>query len=487
MSKLVRFMPEKRRKKARLRIPESHALYLCPNACGRRQGIRLLMNDQADHASFLTFSQADVVLGDYLAQIEDAVEEVVTRVRPRVLTLYVNCIDDFLGTDAAALVDGLSARFPDVRFLLSRINPVSEDVAAGVGAVAGNAQAGLYAALEPSAVCDAGVNAVGAYVALPRECELQDALSVAGAGPLRQLPACETFEEYARMADSRCTLSLSSVGDAAAADMEARLGMPWMRWHACYDLDELERRYARLAELLGGPALSCTAYRARAEGAVERARQAVGSLPVTVDTAATFAPFSLACALLRYGFDVHAVFALHTKAGDEDAERELVQRWPHVRVLRQADCRLQRDFGIPQENLAVGADAARLVGSRFVLDMYHDEGYFGFQGVERLMDDMARAVRTGAGFHEDEEGLLQNDGLPDDGAHGARAGGGASVRASTCGDDVRVCSGIEEACSAGEGRPCAGGRPDARGTVGASGLGAEPGCRPRSTGARKEA
>ena len=43
MANLAHHIPEQRAKST-LRIPESHDLYLCPNACGRRQGIRALRN-----------------------------------------------------------------------------------------------------------------------------------------------------------------------------------------------------------------------------------------------------------------------------------------------------------------------------------------------------------------------------------------------------------------------------------------------------------
>ena len=76
MSQLSYQIPDNGRKKTLLRIPESHTLYLCPGSCGRRQGIRALKNGEADHASFLTFSQADIALGDYIGMVHDAVDEV---------------------------------------------------------------------------------------------------------------------------------------------------------------------------------------------------------------------------------------------------------------------------------------------------------------------------------------------------------------------------------------------------------------------------
>ena len=117
MAELSYQIPEFGRAKRIIRIPESHALYLCPNACGRRQGIRALRNGEADHASFLRFSQTDIVSGAYEEQVLQAVGELLDALhpRPRVLSLYVNCIDDFLGTDEDLLAE-LRAAFPGMRF-----------------------------------------------------------------------------------------------------------------------------------------------------------------------------------------------------------------------------------------------------------------------------------------------------------------------------------------------------------------------------------
>ena len=419
MAQLAYQIPSGGRRRAILRIPESHDLYLCPNSCGRRQGIRALKNGEAEHASFLSFSQADVALGDYLHQIDDAVDAVLERVspRPRVLTLHVNCIDDFLGTDTDALLAELAQRHPDVTFLLARLNPIAADVRGGASP-AQVVQAGLYAPLVPvaSGEHDAGVNVVGTFARLPESSEVYDVLAALGtpADEVRDLLSCPTFADYQLMARSRLTLSVGHLGDGAAADMQERLGIPWMAWPACYDLDEIARRYARLTELLGAEAGGADAgsdkmgteaeacapglpasvagllanAREKAEAALARAREALGDMPLYVDTSASLMPFSLALALLRYGFNVRAVFALHSKGWDDDARRELEGGHPGVLVVTS------QGYDLPREAVSVGRDAAFLVRAHHLAGLYHDEGYFGFDGVARLADALVESLAT---------------------------------------------------------------------------------------------
>lgn len=450
MSQLSYQIPDNGRKKTLLRIPESHTLYLCPGSCGRRQGIRALKNGEADHASFLTFSQADIALGDYIGMVHDAVDEVLDAIdpTPRVITLYVNCIDDFIGTDGTALVEELSARHPGTRFLLSHINPVAADVR---GDVAVDIHTNHYAALEPAPYeeRDAGVNAVGGFVSVPDSCELRGYLEALGTPVLRELVACATFDEYSALARSRFNIAVSHLGQDACRMMEQRLGIPWMYWPACYDPDELARRYEMLGLALSvplfdsvtnekedttlpsqasasgagavlaagagaasGPAASEDASgstlpaalrlnaaenllrgaRARAVAATERALAAVGELPIVVDTCASLRPFSLALALVKAGFNVAAVFALHSKGNDAEPEEELTRDHPEIIVVRKQGLEAMAELGIPRACVALGRDAAFLLRADHSPDMYHDEGLFGYEGIEKLMDSIASCM-----------------------------------------------------------------------------------------------
>lgn len=397
------------RKKRTLRIPESHTLYLCPNSCARRQGIRALRNGLGDHASFLRFSQADVVTGAYEQQAIDAVGRLMDSLQspPRVISLYVNCIDDFLGTDVRALVEELERAHPTVRFVLSRINPIAADVRDP------NAQtihAQLYDLLEPAECVDSGITLLGNFESIPMESEFYSIVRDWGLGPMRQLFSCETFSEYERLAQSSVAISLSHLGDKALARFSDSLGACVMKWHATYDIARIAECYKTLlkcaghAPLEGGSAAEAYMLEehsaADARYAVECALRAAEGVSVAVDSSASMRPFTLALELLGYGFDVRAVFALHVKGRDDEAKQMLVNRYPHVIVVdRNASEALVgsdvRDASGGRPWLAVGGDAAFVLETPLVVDMYHDEGHFGYQGVTLLMRKIVTALREG--------------------------------------------------------------------------------------------
>ena len=393
MAQLMYQISTARRKKRSLRIPESHTLYLCPNSCARRHGLRAVRNGILDDVSFLRFSQADVVTGAYEARVFEACDRLLSALprRPRVIALHVNCIDDFLGTDARALVDDLSQMHPDVQFTLSRINPISGDVRKNK---LQGIHARLYEPLEPADVHDDGITLLGHFEPIPEESEFHRVAAGLGLGPVRQLFSCGDFAEYEALARSRIALSLSHLGDGALADFRTRLGVPGMRWHASYRIDDIRSRYRELAELAGG-SIDVEPYVRKAAHAVECARVAVGDAPVVVDSSATMRPFSLALDLLSYGFDVRAVFALHAKADDSDAARRLAAEHPEVEVVRSGGAEAVTGARRPSGGgpiVAVGSDAAFLLKADRFVDLYHDEGCFGFQGVVSLMDGMRAVV-----------------------------------------------------------------------------------------------
>lgn len=396
MAQLMYQISTAKRSKRTLGIPESHTLYLCPNSCARRHGLRALRNGILESVSFLRFSQADIVTGAYEGRVYEACDRLLAALprRPRVISLYVNCIDDFLGTDAKALLDGLSQQHSDIRFTLSRINPISGDVSKGK---LQNIHSRLYEPLEPMPCHDNGITLLGHFEEIPAESEFHRIVGELGLGPVRQLFSCKDFAAYERLARSRLAVSLSHLGDAALLDFEERLGVRGMSWHACYSADEVARRYSQLALLAGGE-IDVSPYLVEARAAVARARAELDGVAVALDSSATMKPFSLALDLLAYGFDVRLVFALHAKADDSDAARRLAREHPEVMVVRRggAEAVIGGDWRIDADCcIAVGSDAAFLLKTDRAVDIYHDEGFFGFQGIVALMDGLRVAAARG--------------------------------------------------------------------------------------------
>lgn len=402
MSQLSYSIPDVGRKKSQLRIPESHTLYVCPQSCARRQFLRAIRNGEADRVSVLKLAQADLVSGDYEAEVARAIEQLlqVLPKRPRVLQIIVHCIDDFLGTDGENLVAGLQEAFPQLRFTLMHENPISVDVDRNA---LSKMQSGLYALLDAPAKHDAGVNTLGSFEPLPAESEIVAFLDALGAGPVRHISSCNTFDEYQRMAASAVSISLDRRGDSTAQSLEERFGIKPLIWHATYSLQQVKHNYGQLLSLLGcsnfdAPAvqqaqevLEC-AKRA-AEQAIARARQVVRDTPLVVDSSASFSPCDLARELAECGFNVKAAVVFHMKGAEKEQELRLLEAFPNVQIIKDQSATTLQQSSALGDALSIGVDGEFLFGcSRVVRGIYHDEGAFGYQGIRKLMDLMVQAV-----------------------------------------------------------------------------------------------
>ena len=406
-------LAEGRRAKTVLRIPESHALYVCPAGCARRRAIRAMENGVDADCSYLVLDESDVVSGGYEDCIREAVDEVLSRTekRPPVVTVATPCIDHLLSTDLDGLCAELGEAHPGTFFLPNRLAPI------GVRGKKRPEALGAYTSLFAPLLARAGdrahdeghaggssrtgVTVLGSYTPLPATSEIHGALELMGALPVRDLVSCATYADYLALGSSRASLTVSHAGSGAARLLEERLGMPGMAWQACYGIDETLRRYRRLAEVLDwrdGDALAgfLAPFADRAGRERDACADALRGWAVAVDTSATMVPFSLALDLLDAGIEVRCILALHSKGNDE-REEELLESHPEVRVARTRDA-LGMLGGAPEADgrlIALGRDAATLLHTTRSVSIYHDEGFFGLDGIARLYGAMRSCVEEG--------------------------------------------------------------------------------------------
>lgn len=386
------YIPQNGRKKVTLRIPDSHSLYICPPACGRRSGIRAIKNGEKKHISFLYLTQAQLSSGEYETLIGDAVGELLSLLepQPRVIELYFNCVDDFLGTDEQALIHGLELRFPERRFVAMHINPIAyeEKVKPGMAL-----HAKLYTLLSP-AEKDAGINFIGSFVPLDEDNELFEVLSGWGVMPVRQLCRCRSFEEYEQLSSSSLNIVLHEMGSFAAQKLEERLGTPWLFLPASYRISEIRAQYAALARALGEPVpvLELDVYEKLLTDEAEKTVRKLAEREIVVDSGSSIRPCNLARGLLELGLNVRAVFLLHSKDSDAEDQRWLEENCPGVRFIRQESYEEILASGLSDKSVCVGYDSAYLLRSKSYVDVYHDEGLFGYYGLCKILRGLGECV-----------------------------------------------------------------------------------------------
>lgn len=387
---LTYFIPNHGQTKTSLRIPESYTLFVCPSACGRRHAIRAIKNGEKEQISFLYITEADVVSGQYEEIVGDAVHDLLTvqEFSIKAFIIYVNCIDDFLGTDEQALLQQLGDRFPALCFRVCHINPVAMDERIMPGM---RMHDQLYSFLQYSGKKDDGINFIGNFISIDQDCELFEVLSGWGIHHVRQIFECKTFNEFQQMADSRLDLVLMPMGVLAGQNMVKRLDIPCFYNPISYDIDEIVCNYQSIADLLGQECPDFQTEINRTLLSIKETLGHIGNMPVIVDSSATMRPFALARALYEYGFNVQAVFALHIKNADIEERDWLAENCPHIQIVRTGSYETILGYGFAKECLTIGFDSAYLLTARHMVDIQHDESFFGFYGIQKLLRLMREA------------------------------------------------------------------------------------------------
>ena len=384
-SGLSYYLPEVDKVHTVLHIPGSHTLFIGPSACTRRHAFHAMEYGDRRNVSFLFITEADVVSGDYENLVGDAVADLlaVLEPAPHIFLLAVFCIDDFLGTDEDALLARLEERFSDCRFAVDHIDPVTLGENPRKGMMKGHVN--LYTFLWPETEHDAGINFLGNFVSLDPACDFLSFLRDRRAGPVRELFSCRTFEEYQAMAKSRLAIGMRFVGEDTRSFMTDTLGIPYVYFPASYDAGVVARGYAEIAGMLGCAVPDLSEAVCAAERDARETAAFLNGMPVAIDSSAFLLPFSAAKALLGYGFCVRYIFrSRHVIPEQEISAYEEIAARGDVAVYRSDD---YANLGLPPvtECLAIGADCRRLLGANHFADVWHDEGYFGFHGIHRLM------------------------------------------------------------------------------------------------------
>lgn len=386
--RLAYYLPEKPRERTQLRIPESHTLYIGPPACARRHILYAELYGGREHCSSLCVTESDLISGDYEGMILNAVTELLELLqpRPRVLLLVFFCIDDFVGTDEAALLAALEEHFPEQVFAVDRVNPISVRSTAE-NTVMSKQFLQLYRFLRPETEHDRGVTFIGNFVPLAADCELNRWLQHWGFSDVRELFRCHDYEAYQSLARSGLCLAFRFPGADTLQYFQAKLGMPTFFFPPEYDAGRVREGYTALSVLLGYdvPGDLDALYRETEQDVRETAALfRKKNIRLALDSKAFLRPFFAGKALLDGGFPLAYVFH-GRRIWEEELPimEELKSRG--VQVLRKDDFQNLALHDAGADCLAIGSDCQKLLESKYYADVWHDEGYFGFHGIHRLM------------------------------------------------------------------------------------------------------
>lgn len=365
-------------------IPESQMLFVCPFACGRHGALGGLMNGIKDKIHYLYIDESDIVSGDYEHLIPDGVTELFDFLekRPKLLFIFVSCLDDLLGTDHESLNEELSQMYPDVHFVTAHMNPFKMDtkIPPAVGL-----QLSMYHLFDKNLPKLNQINMIGNNAYVDEKCELFSLLKEAGY-QIKHVGRCSSFEDYMSMQQSKLNLVLHPCAKMAAERMQELAGIPFQLSFNTYDPDEIETYYRSLEEKLDIEMSYFNDAKEKAIQAIKHAKEIVGDAPVVIDYQSVLKPFSLAKVLVEYGFNVKMIFCDGVAEFEKPKCEWLLEKVPDIQILSAVHPDSVKFEHKMPDCLCIGFSGGYLTKSVHVVDLMEDEYLYGFWGVERLME-----------------------------------------------------------------------------------------------------
>ena len=376
-------------------VPESYFLFVCPFACGRHGSIAITEAGLKDRLSYIFVDQTDIIDGyeDLIVRSVPEYLEAIAPARPKVLFIFVSCLDDLIGTNHEAVLKRLRAEIPDVEFEFGHMNPITMDSKSPPPITA---QRTMYSLLRKSgSEPDKAVNLIGNLDDISPDSELIPFLAASGY-ETRHISRYSRYEDFLRMGSSALNLVIDSKGVYAAKEMEKRLGIPYLFLPVDYSLKGIEDAYARVSSALGLTHFDMSAYKNAAEKAIKETLDLLGDYPLTVDNSGFMRPYSLAAALVSYGFNVEIVFSQKPSGADKAGYEELMRLKPDMKILDPRHIKGIKDRGYLADCVAVGSAAAYLTGSVHPANVTWDAGKYGYMGLVILMEQIQSAYKEKA-------------------------------------------------------------------------------------------
>ncbi len=376
-------------KRAGLSIPDSVMLIVSPACCGRNTSQISSMPRYKNRFFYLQMDETDLVTGRHLKSIPGAVCEIVDflEVKPKLVMICATCADALLGTDwdrvcrSAEEKSGVKVR-PCYMYALTR---------EGLRPPMAHVRQSLYSLLEKRAKDPAAVNLLGFFSGLSPEWEMFTYLKKAKVKHIRQLSACDSFEEFQAMAEANFNIVLNPECRYAADDLAERLNIPYIELRRFYDPDRIHRQYAAFSKALK-ISVRDDEDQFLAVKELDRFCTSKKDMRISIGECVNADPFELALTLAMRGIQVREIFATVTSESSWYV-KSLARISPDTRVYCSQDPS-RIDYGGPQGrgDMTSGKDAAYYHPGAIAIHWNQDEQPFGYAGCRALVRAMSEAL-----------------------------------------------------------------------------------------------
>lgn len=378
-------------KRTAMLMPETAMLMIAPMGCSRSGTVPAEEFGFAHRMFYLHIDDRSMASGAYLKQAREAARCIADTGEFKGLLICMTCLDALAGTDAVSLAKSIG-RETGLTVTSTFMDPIARDGNFGPMVQVRKA---ITDCIVPDDAADTApaVDLLGVFAQPADSCELYEMLAPAGIAKIRTVAGCKTLAELRSMSNAKLTIAVHPQALVSAADLEKRLGIPYVKALTSYNPERIDQQYAEIFALLGSAADSRgEARRAAAEEALARFGNDFRGKRIAVGEAIHGSPFDIARMLIRSGVEVPFVFRDMIRPDDQDDIRALAAIAPELRVYSGVDpatCSAPQD--LPETDIALGLDAGYFAPDAISIGWDFGETSFGYEGIVRLI----RLIRDG--------------------------------------------------------------------------------------------
>ena len=386
-------------------IPEAHEIYVGSDNCMRGVVMTAAEMNALDRYSTVILEEDDLLDGNLEDVTIEGVADVIRKLpyRPRCVQVYLVCLHHFLGSDTDRIYGELEAMFPDIDFARCWMDPIMQKT--GLTPEQKDRKA-ILDPVRPLPVNPRSVNVIGGDLPMREENDIARVLK-AGGFTVRQLPTNRTYDEFLSMGESFLNLCYYPSGDYAVRMMNKRMGRDYLYMPSDYDDEAILRNLNELTGRLNMKEIDPSPWLEERDRALQKARSAVGEMPVTIDYMSTPRPLSLARALRKNGFQVQRIYLDAITPEEEGDLRWLQKNAPEMELASTMNVKMRVMPRGTEPVLAIGPKAAWFGGTGHFVNMIENGGSWGFGSLTFIAEEMVRAVKE----EKDTRDLVPRKGL----------------------------------------------------------------------------
>lgn len=386
-------------------VPEAQQIYVCADNCMRGVVLTAAEMNAADRFSFVIVEEKDLLSGNLEDVTIEGVTDVLKRLdkKPKAVLLFTVCLHHFLGSDLDRIYGELEKRFPEIFFMRCFMDPIMQKTGPTPDQ---KLRLAMYDAVQERKADPKCVTVLGSDFALDEGSDICRILKK-NEILLREIPTCETWEDYQNLGEGSLILNCYPAGKFGAEKQAERLGRPFLYLPGSFDYGEIQEQEEKLLGMLGQQnnrktgkinGLDIEKEIRECEEALSHAHQIIGDTPIAVDYLFHPRPLGLTKLLLTHGFQVQSVFLDSISPEEKEVFFWLKENYPELKLISTVRPEMRvRTRQQSEKILAIGQKAAWFTGSRNFVNMVQGGGLWGFDGIRRTAQLMVEA------FHEEKD------------------------------------------------------------------------------------